>query len=370
MTGRLRVLVVPQWYPRPDDPVQGTFVREHAFVAARHHDLAVVVDDTQGAVLGPRVEFQQDGPLGRWRQEGGAPSLGPADALAAAWRLDRIVAVARPQLLHAHVFSAGLPTILVGRRRGIPVIVTEHHSDFLEGLLSAREAAIARFVFRHAARVTAVSPGLARALRRLAPRARVEVVPNPVDLETFFPAPVQREKGLLLAVGTLARQKGYDDLLRAVAQLRGSHDVALQVIGDGPERPALEALAARLLPAGAVRFEGAGAKQQVAAAMRRCTGFVAPSVVETFGIVAAEALACGAPVLMTDCGGIADVVREAGGMVIAPGDPALLAEGMARLLETAHAFDGRAAVAAVAARFAPEIVGRQWDALYRAVATG
>jgi glycosyltransferase involved in cell wall biosynthesis len=259
--------------------------------------------------------------------------------------------------------------VAVGRRRRIPVVVSEHHTDFVERLVHGRDAAVARRVFRRAARVCAVGQALGDAIAELEPRARVEVLPNPVDLSAFTPAEAPPPgEDRLLCVAMLSRQKGVDDLLRAIADVRGGRPVRLDVIGDGPERPALEALAADLVADGAVRFLGARPKEEVAAAMRASDGFVLPSVVETFGVVAAEALACGVPTLVTDSGGIAEVVAEAGGVVVAPRDPSGLARGIETLLAGAADFDRARAARLVRERYSPDTVARRWDEVYRAVA--
>ena len=171
---------------------------------------------------------------------------------------------------------------------------------------------------------SALRSGIARARTVTAPSAFVladlqarfglstgVVIPNGVDW-LDRPSPVQRrdDARLLLGVGRLGRNKGFDLLLRAFARARLADDMQLVIAGDGPERTQLTELARTLGVQGRVQFAGWMDAATVAATMAEATAVVIPSRVEAFGIVALEAWRGGAPLVMTSRGGAAEFVRD------------------------------------------------------------
>ncbi len=165
-----------------------------------------------------------------------------------------------------------------------------------------------------------------------APSARVHVVPYPVEQ----PPPTQPAGTTgaadVLFVGRLVASKGLDVLLHALCELPGA---TAAIAGDGPERPALEALANRLGLAGRVRFKGWLSPDERAAWFTRSRVLALPSLwQEPFGLAGLEALAAGLPVVASDVGGIPSWLEEGeGGLLVPPGEPARLAEALGRLLE-------------------------------------
>jgi glycosyltransferase involved in cell wall biosynthesis len=185
--------------------------------------------------------------------------------------------------------------------------------------------------------------GNAEMLRALAgPGARVEWIVHGVDLARFDgegrapePTPV------LIAVGRLSPPKGFDDAIRALALLRArGREAALWLVGDGPERAALEALARESGVADQVSFLGALDHEGLLPLYRRAWLLLAPSRVLANGRrdgipnVIVEAMAMGLPCVGTRAGGIEEaIVPGETGALAEPGDPASLADAIAGLLE-------------------------------------
>ncbi|MDP9285539.1 MAG: glycosyltransferase [Actinomycetota bacterium] len=270
-----------------------------------------------------------------------------------------------PDVIHAHVFSAGFLAVLLGRRWRLPVVVSEHHSDLIEDRLSAWDARIARFTYRQADLVCPVSPLLERSITRLEPRARCEVVPNVVDIDAFAAptrSPSATPRRRLIAVG-LARQKGVPHLFEALRLLvRERPDVTLEIVGDGHERVSLETQAEGL----PVTFVGVLPRADLAARMRSADVLAMPSVVESFGIVAVEALAAGLPVVTTSACGAADVVVAHGGLVVPPADPPALSDALAVLLDSREGVPA-ATIDELRRGYGPKMIAERWDAIYRSV---
>lgn len=370
---RLRILIVPEWYPSRSHPYAGAFIRDQARGAALAHDVTVVVHDPA-----PKAEKRavavEDG-VRTIRIHTRARPGGLAGRLAFVIALTRLLRAMRrrdeaPDLLHAHVFSSGLIALLASRGR-LPVVVSEHQSDFIEQVLRRYDRLLARFVFRHAAVVCPVSPTLGAHLQELEPSGRYEVVPNLVDLEPFLalgdrvPRPPGAKR--LLVVATLARQKGLGYLLRALAEVQTVRpDVTLDVVGDGPERPELERLAAALLAPGRYTFHGSRTREEVVDFMARSDVFVLPSIVETFGIAAVEAIAAGLPIIVTSALPGHEQLDGRFGIVVPPADPGALRDAVLTMLAKPWSLPREAALE-LTRPFSPAAVAEQWSEIYRGV---
>lgn len=374
---RLKVLVVTPWYPAPDQPARGTFVRAQARAASLYDDVTVL-----------HLAGTDRAPRGVWRLESDAdparteslptyrlwtprvplvPAAYPsqfAGVLAACRRFG-------PQVIQAHVFAAGLPAVFAGRARRLPVVLTEHYSGFLLKTLRPLDRVVARLAFGLADRVLPVSRALQGAIEDYGIKARFEVVPNAVDTDCFSPAPPPDPAGgpkRLLFVGSLeaTHLKGVPVLLAALAQVRARRgDWRLEIVGDGPARPGYEQLAADLGLAPLVTFHGQLRAPEVAEQMRRCAFLVLPSAVETFGVVLIEALASGRPVIATANGGAAEFIGPDQGLIVPPGDAAALAAAIERMLDHSAEYPPDRLSTYAREHFGYLAVGARLDRIYR-----
>jgi glycosyltransferase involved in cell wall biosynthesis len=173
-----------------------------------------------------------------------------------------------------------------------------------------------RTAYRGADRVVAISDGVGAALsRRFGLDARsVTTIHNAVDVATVSrrsrEQPVHAPNGPFIAgAGRLVDQKGFDLLIRAFARSVASQHVSLVIVGEGPQRATLEALARREGVADRVHLPGF--VENPWSYFARAAAFVCSSRWEGFGNVIVEAMACGAPVVSTDCDfGPREIVRH------------------------------------------------------------
>ena len=374
MSERLRVLVVPKWYPWPDQPVLGSFCREHARALATRHDVVVLPSLAMRRPGFARYSLEdsvEDG-LRTMRVRYRRPLLRPA---AMGFQLDGMLAALRrlrregwvPDVVHAHVYQAGLPALALGRRAGAPVVVTEHYTGFQRGLVTGYERWIARAAFGGADLVAPVSEDLAGHLCAIAPKARMRVLPNVVDTDVFHPPGEPRAAGSpprLLTVGSLADKKGQRYLIEALARLDGERTATLDIVGGGPLRGELEALAAQLGLAERVRLRGELPKEEVARLMRESDVFALPSIHETFGCVLIESMASGLPVVATPVGGVPEVVGDGRAVLVPPHDPDALAAAISQTLASTSG-ERRAELAAqTAERYGYRAVADAWSDVY------
>jgi glycosyltransferase involved in cell wall biosynthesis len=211
-------------------------------------------------------------------------------------------------------------------------------------------------VYRRAAAVVAISHGVAAGLRRLAPGLEPEVIPNPVlpdALERLRAEPAAHPwlndggAPVIVSVGRLAPEKDFPTLVRAFATVARQRPARLILLGDGPERDLIMATARAEGVADRVSLPGRAAN--VWAPLSRCAAFALTSRFEGFGNVLVEALACGLPVVATDCPvGPREILADGRlGRLVPPGDaPAIAAALLAAL-------DDRAAPPGLATHLAP-----------------
>lgn len=203
---------------------------------------------------------------------------------------------------------------------------------------------LARRFFPRADAVVASSRGVAEDLARAAglPRERIVPIHNPVRIgevrwRAREPAGHPWLDGagppVVLAAGKLKPQKDFPTLLRAFARLRRRREVRLVVLGEGAGRPGLLALARELGVAADVALPGFVSNPF--AFMARSALFALSSAWEGFANVIVEALACGCPVVSTDCPSGPSEILEGGrfGRLVPVGDPEALAEAMRGTLE-------------------------------------
>jgi L-malate glycosyltransferase len=277
----------------------------------------------------------------------------------------------RPDVIHAHVYTAGVPAAIVGTRSGIPVVLTEQFSGFPRRTLSRVDVRKARYAYGRAARALPVSRHLLEAIRSYGIDVPFEVVPNVVDTSLFFPPDAKRAtetvERRLLFVGNLepSQSKGFPTLLRALARLNDSRrDWRLDVFGDGPDRGSYETSAGALGLGEQLRFHGSQPKTVIAETMRGSDLFVLPSRFDNLPSAIVEALASGLPVVSTTVGGIPELVDERNGRLVAPEDPVALADALQATLEDLDAFDRRAIAAAAGDRYSLEVIGKRLTEIY------
>lgn len=367
---RLRVLVVPKWYPWPELPVFGAFCREHARALATRHDVVVLA-----SLATPRPGFAafeledavEDG-VRTLRVRYRRPFLRPAamgfqllGMLVALRRLRR--EGWRADVVHAHMFEAAPPALVLGRLSRAKVAVTEHYTGFARGLVTGYDRLLARLSFERADVVAPVSHELAGHLRALAPRARIEVVPNVVDTDVFAPpAAGERRPGQrLLNVGWLAEKKGHRYLLEALTRIPGA---TLDIVGDGELRGELERRTAELGLGDRVRFLGERPKAEVAERMRAADLFVLPSLAENLPVVLIEAQASGLPAVATRVGGVPELLDEGAGALVEPADADALAGAIRTALERRAGLDPAALAERARRRYGYDAICARWTEVY------
>jgi teichuronic acid biosynthesis glycosyltransferase TuaC len=365
----MRVAIVSEYYPRQADPVLGIWAHRQA-LATRAAGAEVVVFVLQrfgGRQSGTlRSQLRQprlvslDGLEVRYVRFGAPPrpwSYAWWGAFAAPALRRAMRHAGRFDLVHAH---NAVPAGDACRRAcpGVPLVVSVHGADVLWTVsrVPRGSAAVSR-TFAAARLVLANSSGIEELARSHgARRTRV------VHLGTDVPAHAGRRSSvpLIASVGHLVARKGHADVLRALPDVP---DARYLIVGDGPERATLAALADEVGVADRVEFAGALPPAEALARSRDAWLFAMPSTNEAFGVAYIEAMAASIPAI--GCAGEpgpAEIAAAGGGIVlVAPHDPRALATAIRDLLSDPAKLDelGSAARATVERSFTWERCGAQ-----------
>ncbi len=275
----------------------------------------------------------------------------------------------RPDLL-----LVGLPALysgqygmLAGLATRTPTVAVVHSLTPAAGRV---QALLFRWVARRVARMGGVSRWMSEGVEHEVglPPGTVVLLYNgvPPSLEDqqlpAHPAEELKRRPVIGAVGRLSPEKGFDTLIRA---LRHVPDCDLVILGEGPERPALESLTARLDLKQRVRF--AGWVEPPWTSSWQFDVVAIPSETESFGLVAIEAMRAGIPVVATQVGGLTEVVDDdATGVLVPPGDLDAFVEGLRRLLDDPALRRRMSATASsrMAGRFTPGTMASAYEDLF------
>ena len=283
-------------------------------------------------------------------------------------RLAAALRSARPDVVQLHGEAGlfwGLPAARLARA---PHVVSLVYQNYPESTAKMRAA---RLLLPRAHAVIAGSESVrAFAVSSLgAPASRTHVVHCGIDIEAFTPRerPPIREAAdarRLVTVGRLVQRKGHAVALAALAGVaRARPDVELVIVGDGPERAALERLAAAAGLSRHVSF--AGTVWPTREVLRGADLFLFPSLDEPQGLALLEAAASGVPIVASRTGGIPEMVDESSAVLVPPGDAEALGSAVVRLLADPAR---RRALAAAAGRrvhrFDIRAVARRYEAVY------
>lgn len=274
-----------------------------------------------------------------------------------------------PQTIHIHTCQQAISAVKYCKEKNIPYVITEHITPLDEGPdIENRKCS----ALLDAKQVIAVSNALGRDLKNTYGVDTI-TIPNIVDLSEFgnraehhvekvtdfgaHPLSADSHHPRFLSAASMNYGKGFDILIRAYAKLLETNpDCSLTIMGDGPEMPAIRNLATQLGVNGTLTFTGTYVRSDFAAELSRSDVFVLPSRSETFGLVYAEALAAGIPVIATACGGPEDFIDDSNGLLVPVDDPDALADAMRRMTATLGAYDREAISDACKARFSPSAI--------------
>jgi len=304
------------------------------------------------------------------------------------FKLAGIIRAFKPNVLHTHLTHGNLLGRLCRLFVRVPLLISTIHS-------TRDRHRWADMAYRLTSPLADLTTGVSQAVvdrfvkAGAVSRKRSLVVYNGIDETRFakvhpqlFPQPDRPY--IVCAAGRLTAAKDYPGLLQAMALLRkdgyGPSRIRLVIAGEGELHEELLALCSKLGLNNQVEF--AGLQKDLPAFFAKANGFVLSSAWEGFGLVLAEAMACGLPVVSTDCGGTAEILEHGSfGTLVAPNNPeglsralrALVDHAATALSESSPSFQSersamekqlQEARASVLSRFGFEKIVESWEAIY------
>jgi len=262
----------------------------------------------------------------------------------------------KPDIIHTHTpFTAGWGAVFGKKLCGVPLIGTHHtfYDDYLKhvkidyawGRKFSWQYTVA--YYNRADVVTSPSRVLGADLAHYGLTRRLEIMPNPVNVEFFVPATSAAEKKKLkqrfgagkrsaVYMGRISYEKDIDQAIRAFSSAaRHIPDATLMIVGDGPERKKLELLAKKLGIEKKIIFTGMLHREDLRDALRANDVFVTASRSENMPVSVIEAMACGLPVASVRAKGIPEIVDHGkNGLLVEPDCPEKLGAAIVQLFSS------------------------------------
>lgn len=379
----MKALIISRGVPTAKAPLNGIFEWDQALALKNANvDVAFLALDfrkiTEKRFWGTR-RYVRDGievfelslPTGIYRR--GLPIL---QALCNSMYQKVVHHWGRPDVLHTHFYFMGAIAAKLPKLTGIPMVHTEHSSKLNKSLesISSLDKKLANKAFAAASVITAVSTAYTDRLHQNF-GIKAQVVPNVLALASpkrssqITESPNHRLTNFTwISVGRLIASKGMSTLLDAFANtLQQCPNQQLWIIGDGPQKVALQNQIEQLGIQDKVELLGAMPREQVQAHLTNAHAFVLLSESETFGVSYIEALAMGLPVVATACGGPSDFVNDSNGLMVPIGDAATASVAMQNIANQYAVYNREQLSKDIVQKYQPSAVAKQLKEMYTTV---
>lgn len=365
----MNILIIPSWYPTTKNPINGIFIKEQSFAIAEENinkaNVIIAKWDNDCSFLNFRRPYklpeiiinyfsskEEDIQITNNLFEYFTPTLAWTHKLpfGGPYRIEKaieksfkraLLKFGNIDIIHAHVsYPAGYIACKLSTKYNIPYVLTEHMSPFPFSSLIKHGKPIDEIIkaFNFAKRIIAVSKSLCNRIKSYNLKC-TDIVPNFVDEKRFYILNKKREKFTFLTLCIITEQKGIDLLLYSISNLEKNLKLNIDFLigGDGPLLKEYQTLAKKL-QINNVYWLGQVNREEVPTLFASCHAFVMPSRHETFGVVYAEAIASGLPVIATKCGGPEDIVNETNGILIDKEDIEGLSYAIKYIYENYHKY--------------------------------
>ena len=344
----MHVLVIPSWYQTRFNRLSGVFFKDQALAISGHVKrvgvIAPVLISVKDVLKTKTFSFRED----YIETDNVQEYIQPILAFPFFKTLNRtlqfrigkkmlkryIHEFGVPDVIHLQTSLAGKLALWMNKKYKVPFVVTEHWSGFLQNKASYSELKLARNVFSRSKHNVAVSEYFAQQLRNIF-QVKFQIVPNAVDVEFFTLGTHKFKQFTFLQVARLDKNKNQEMLIRAFSYFNPVNNMRLKIVGEVKEsiKNKLTKLIKSLGLSEKIEFCGPLDRKGVKRVIQQSHCLVVSSQVETFGVVAIEAMSCGIPVVSTRCGGPEGIINAETGVLCDVNNEHSLFESMKEMSE-------------------------------------
>lgn len=375
MIAKKHILFLCSWYPNKVYPTNGNFIQKHAeSVALMHRVSALNIQPVEGLknieirtstqqnvftilIYIPKVKTQLFGSIKKFQLYKQAFKKG----LELAEKENNSI-----NIIHLnHIFPLG--TLLLFQK--IPFVVSEHYSGFLHPeKLSPEKIKLAKRIFKKSKAIFPVSEILQAGILRLGvSKSKTHVIGNIIDNQVFkIDNSITKRKHQFVHISNGEESaKNIFGILQAIKQLSlKRNDFTLRIVCDGDIKSSHERARELGLLNSFVFFDAAKSHSEIALLLNESIALIMFSNYETFGIVIAESLACGTPVIATRIPATEALVNENFGILVEPNDLPALSNAINSMIDTFETFPSEEMADFIASTFNPLHIAQQFDSHY------
>lgn len=272
-----------------------------------------------------------------------------------------------PDVLYSHYLYNTQCATFLKKKYNIPLIGIEHWSHLGKMPIPKEIQKIAVNIYPQLDLLISVSTALRKNIQEQIGTDSI-VIPNMLGHEFLHKTKNEHRNNKIkkiITTGRLVEGKKFDLLIRALSNINTPYD--LNIIGNGPIKNKLELLIQQLNLTEKIHLLGHKNKDELVCLLEQSDLFVLPSQSETFGVSYIEALACGLPIIATDCGGPKDFVTKENGLLIPTNNLEALKNAIEFMIEHINDYDKVAIAEDCKKRFSPKMIAKELTLIFEKI---
>mgnify|MGYP003303412992 CR=1 FL=1 len=263
----------------------------------------------------------------------------------------------KPDILYSHYLHNTYKALRIHKKYNIPLVGIEHWSQMAFQPISKETITLAKQVYSSIDSLITVSSALRDNIFKQIGFNSI-VIPNMVGSEFYFQENLSKNSTIrIISTGRLVFEKRFDLLISAMANIHQPFE--LNIIGNGPEKNKLQQLIHKHHLEDQIHLLGYKTKPEIVQLLQNSDLFILPSQSETFGVAYIEALACGLPIIATDCGGPRDIVTKENGLLVPINDLESLSISITYMINNINHYNRQAIAADCISRFSSKSIAQQ-----------
>ena len=371
----MKVLIISGRYPSKKNPTPHIFTHNQAKALRKQGiDVLVLEIDMRSIRRKRRLGFYKDefDGINVYRMAipcGSVPVLLPfLSKIGIKYAFKKLLkSFGTPDIIHAHFGEVGSWVAPLKNKCGIPFVLTEHNSGMMRKYRTKKVEKYSKIAYAAADKIIAVGRVLKDSMGDLSDKDII-VIPNVIPDNFMYKNVAKTKFFTFISVGGFINRKRFDITIKAFSAVNKKYpETKLKIAGTGELKDELIKLVGEHNITEDVEFLGVVPNNELPDIYNECHCFVLPSMFETFGVVYAEALACGLPVIATRCGGPEDFIDENNGFLIPVDDIDATIEAMEYMYHSSKNYDSEKISKDILEKVSEESVGSSLVEIYKEV---